>query len=149
MKSKLNYQRQISHFLNRFNDVKFLGQLIFVVIVLLISWSGVKAIQANYNLQKKISVLKQQNNVQSLQNEDQKLQNQYYNTNQYLELSARQDLGLAQSGEQEILVPSQVAMSYTVNLPGLSQQTVKPEKKSAIQNNFDSWVDFFLHRSKD
>jgi Septum formation initiator len=117
-----------------------------VVIVLLISWSGVKSIQANYGLQKQITALQQQNELQKLQNDNLALQNQYYNSNQYLELSARQNFGLAAPGETEIIVPASVAMAYTVNLPS----TVKPDaakaKQPAYQRDFQSWVDFFLHR---
>ena len=146
MTPKLKYQKQIGYFLGRFNDIRFVGQVVFVIIVLLISWSGVKSIQTNYNLQKQITALKQQNNLQVLQNENQKLQNQYYQTNQYLDISARQNLGLASAGEKELLVPSQVAMYYTVDIPSLDQASAKVSKKSTIQNNFDSWINFFLHR---
>ncbi len=74
-------------------------------LVLLISWSGIKAIQTNYGLQKQISGLKQQNAVIRLQNENLALKNQYYNSDQYLELSARQNFGLAVPGEKEINRP--------------------------------------------
>ena len=146
MKIKIKRKKQISSFLAKLNDVRFMGQVVFVIIVLLVSWSGVKAIQTNYNLQKQITALKQQNNLQSLQNENTKLQNQYYQTNQYLDISARQDLGLADAGEKEILVPAQVALSYTVNLPSTTQNSSSSTKKASVQNNFDSWINFFLHR---
>src|ERR1700677_3454734 len=116
MQTKSYYKHTILAIVNRLNDVRFVGQMLFLVIVLLISWSGVKVIQTNYSLQKQISVLKQQNNLQKLQNENLALQNQYYNSNQYLELSARQNFGLAAQGEKEIVVPRQVALSYTTNL---------------------------------
>ncbi len=110
MKIKSYYKHMVLAIVNRLNDVRFVGQLLFLVIVLLISWSGVKVIQTNYSLQKQISVLKQQNKLQQLQNENLALQNQYYNSNQYLELSARQNFGLAAPGEKEIIVPRQVAL---------------------------------------
>ena len=136
---KLNPDR-ISQFLGHLNDVRFVGQVIFVIIVLLITWSGFKTVQTNYSLQKQVSALKQQNDVRQLQNDNLALQNQY------LELSARQNFGLAAAGEQEIVVPSSVAMAYTVNLPGTSQLSVSQAKQPAYQRNFQSWVDFFLHR---
>src|SRR5438874_2460844 len=87
----------------RMNDVRFAGQFLFVVIILLISWSGIKSIQTNYGLQKHIAGLQQQNTVQGLENTNQQLQNQYYKSNQYLALAARQDFGLTLSGEKEVL----------------------------------------------
>ena len=146
MQTKKFYLDKISLFLGRMNDTRFVGQVIFVIIVLLISWSGVKTIQTNYNLQKQISAIKQQNSLQQLQNDNLGLQNQYYNSNQYLELSARQNFGLAAAGEQELIVPDQVAMAYTVNLPGPAKPDAVKAAQPAYQRNFESWVDFFLHR---
>jgi cell division protein FtsB len=136
----------LTSFLSHLNDVRYVGQLLFVVIVLLISWSGVKAIQTNFGLQKQITALNQQNGLQQLQNDNLKLQNQYYASNQYLELSARQNLGLAAPGEKEVIVPEQVAISHTVNLPSLSNASTSKDKRSTLQSNFESWVNFFLHR---
>lgn len=136
---------KISYYLQRLDDVRFVGQVVFVVIVLLISWSGVKSIQTNYGLQKQISALKQQNDLQKMQNDNLALQNQYYNSNQYLELAARQNFGLAAPGEQEIIVPESVALAYTADLPNPSKPDVK-SAQPAYQRNFNSWIDFFLHR---
>jgi cell division protein FtsB len=147
MQIKSHHKHTVLAIANRLNDVRFVGQLLFLVIVLLISWSGVKVIQTNYGLQKQITVLKQQNELQKLQNENLALQNQYYNSNQYLELSARQNFGLAAPGEKEIIVPQQVALSYTVNLPSPASTNISPKAKQPIyQSNFESWVNFFLHR---
>jgi cell division protein FtsB len=136
----------ISLFLRRMNDIRFVGQLIFVAIVLLITWSGLKTIQTNYGLQKQIAVLKQQTTVQQLQNDNLALQNQYLNSDQYLELSARQNFGLAAPGEQELIVPAAIAQAYTVNLPNTSATDTAKARQPAYQGNFQSWVDFFLHR---
>lgn len=131
-------------YVKRLNDVRFLGQVVFVVIVLLISWSGIKTIQTNYGLQKQITSLNQQNSLQRLKNENLALNNDYYQSHQYLELAARQNFGLAAPGEKEIVVPEGVAMANTVNTDTSKNQpqAVAP----AYQSNFQSWVDFFLHR---
>ncbi|HVA10751.1 MAG TPA: septum formation initiator family protein [Candidatus Dormibacteraeota bacterium] len=150
MQTKSHYKQTVLAIVNRLNDIRFVGQMLFLIIVLLVSWSGVKVIQANYGLQKQISVLKQQNKVQQLQNENLALQNQYYNSNQYLGLSARENFGLAAPGEKEIIVPRQVALNYTVNLPSISTTTVVPKAyQPAYQSNFESWVNFFLHRQSN
>jgi hypothetical protein len=116
--------------------------------VLLVSWSGVKAINSNFSLQKQISQLQQQNAVQQLANDNLKLQNDYYNTPQYLELSARQNFGLAAPGETEWIVPQNVAMAHTVDLPQdkAASEATKAVKQSSIQRHLQAWTDFFLHR---
>jgi len=126
-------------------DIRNVGMLVFVVIVLLISWSGIKAIQTNYGLQKQIAKLQQQDDVAKLQTQNLQLQNQYYNTNQYLEIAARQNLGLGAAGETELLVPESVALKHTVKMPSTEADSKVP-KQPAWQRNFQAWIDFFLHR---
>ncbi len=127
-------------------DIRNVGLLVFTIIVLLISWSGVKSIQTNYGLQKQIARLAQENQVQSLENTNQALQNQYYNTSQYLEISARQNLGLGVAGETELLIPKDVALAHTVKQPGTAAVAPAVPKQPFWQRNFQAWIDFFLHR---
>jgi cell division protein FtsB len=76
-------------------DVRNIGLYIFGIVIVAIAWSGAKTVQSNYELQKKIATLQQQNEVLHLENQNIYLQNKYFETDQYLELSARQNLGLA------------------------------------------------------
>jgi cell division protein FtsL len=141
------YKNKLVDFIKRLGDARFAGQVVFVVIVLLISWSGIKTIQTNYTLQKKVSALKQQNNVQQLENNNLQLQNGYLGTNQYLELTARQNFGLAAPGEKELVVPENVAMAYTSNAAMPPAVPPASAHQPTYQRHFESWVDFFLHRS--
>jgi cell division protein FtsL len=148
MQNKIQeYEAIALAFIRRLQDVKFAGIVLFVVIVLLISWSGVKAIQANYDLQKQIAGIRQQNQVQQLSNNNLQLENGYYNTDTYLDLSARQNFGLAAPGEKEVIVPKEVALSYTVNLPQRAPAADQPsDKQPHWQHNIQEWVNFFMHR---
>ena len=127
-------------------DIRNVGLLAFIIIVLLISWSGVKSIQTNYGLQKQIAQLAQENDVRKLENTNLGLQNQYFDTSQYLEISARQNLGLLTPGETELLVPKEVALAHTVKQPNEAVTVTKVPKQPFWQRNFQAWVDFFLHR---
>lgn len=132
-------------------DPRNIGLYIFVVIVLAITWSGVKTVQNNYELQKQISVLKQNNTVIQLENENTKLQNKYFETKQYLELAARQNLGLAAPGEQILLVPKAVAMKYvdpSLSLTPKSTSTAQnsADNRSSYAKNIEDWRDFLLGR---
>ncbi|MDL2363048.1 MAG: septum formation initiator family protein [Patescibacteria group bacterium] len=134
-------------YIQRLSDIRFAGQVLFVIIVLLISWSGIKTIETNYGLQKQISKLDQTNKLQKLQNENLKLQNEYFNSQQYLELSARRNFGLAAAGEKEIIVPSSVALKYAANVAPPGKTAEKPVVNQPFyQRNVQAWVDFFLHR---
>lgn len=149
MQIKSEHKDKVIYYIKRLNDVRFAGQAVFVVIVLLISWSGVKTIQTNYGLQKQIASIRQQNDLQKLQNDNLRLQNDYYNSGQYLDISARQNFGLAAPGEKMVIVPEKVALAHTVDLSGDLQKPAAQQKKPAYQRNFESWVNFFLHRQAD
>lgn len=134
--------------LKQLADIRNVGLYIFAIIVLAITWSGVKTVQNNYELQKQISVLKQQNAVLHLQNQSTYLQNKYLETNQYLELSARQNFGLAAPGETVLLVPKSVAMKYVDPTLALSANTsqVSDKTRSKAAKNLQDWRDFLLGR---
>jgi cell division protein FtsB len=146
MFNKINsYYQQIPW--RSLRDPKNIGLTVFLVIVLLISWSGVKALQTNYNLQKQISLLKQQNNIQQLQNINQQLQNQYYGTNQYLNITARQEFGLGAPGEIELIVPKNVALAHLAPIGATTINSVTVNNNQpTYQKNFQAWIDFILHR---
>jgi cell division protein FtsB len=146
MQIKKQHKDLVLSYLKRLNDVRFLGQIVFVVIVLLISWSGIKTIQTNYGLQKQIASLNQQNELQKLQNANLELKNDYFRSNQFLEISARQNFGLAAPGEKLIVVPESVALANTIDVPFEAKDAATKAKQPAYQRNFQSWVDFFLHR---
>ena len=149
MLEKLKEYKNFQSYVEQFRDIRAIGLAIFLVIVLLISWSGVKVIQSNYELQRQISQLQQENQVQQLENNNLKLQNEYFNTNQYLELAARQNFGLGKPGETELIVPANVALAHTVTIGDSSNKTTKASSKQpAYQRNFEAWINFFLHREQ-
>ena len=150
IQNKLNeYATHIKAYALTLRDVRNVGLLVFVVIVLLISWSGIKTIQTNFVLQKQISQLQQENQLQQLKNDNLKLQNQYFGTDQYLEVTARQNFGLGSTGETVLPVPKEVALAHTVDEPSADAGKTAVPKQAAWQKNFEAWMDFFLHRKPD
>jgi cell division protein FtsB len=131
------------------SDVRNVALYIFTLIVMAISWSTIKTIQSNYDLQKQISVLKQQNDVLSLQNNNQRLQNKYYQTNSYQELAARQNLGLAAPGENILLVPKAIALKYAAGVSSNRTDLTTPNSsRSRYSKNLEAWRDFLLGRDQ-
>lgn len=135
-------------FVNNFRDVRFLGFLIFGILVILASWSGVRVIETNYELQKQISQLDQQNQVEQLQNSNLKLQNDYYNSDTYLELTARKQFSKAAPGEELLLVPKDVALAHAKQLPSDQQQvaTTNSTTSSKYQQNLQDWMNFLFRK---
>lgn len=130
-------------------DVRNVGLLVFVVLVVIVSFSGARAVQTNYALQKQIYEQTKANEVQRLANANLALTNNYYKTSQYLEVAARQNLGLAAPGETVLLVPKAVALSHAAPLLEDETDEVQGAEKALPfwQRNFRDWADFFLNRT--
>ena len=137
------YQQRIIDYVMSLRDPRQAGQAIFVGLILLMTWSGIKTIQTNYELQKQISAQRQRNQVLQLQNANQRLQNEYFNSREYLDLTARRNLGLGAPGEKVLLVSKQVALA---NAPALPANATQKTTETNQQSNVRAWIDFFLHR---
>ena len=133
------------------SDIRTLGMIAFGVIALLVTWSSVRVVQTNYELQKQMSAMQQQNDVKELENNNLELSNQYYNTDTYLELAARRHFNKAAPGEKLIIVPKAVALSHSIDVPKPKTaadnitDTVEASG-SSFQRNFNAWLDFLFHR---
>lgn len=135
-------------------DVRSLGMIAFGIIALLVTWSSVKVVESNYNLQKQISAMQQANEVQKLANNNLELKNQYLNTNEYLELAARRHYNKAAPGEKLLIVPKSVALAHSVEAQKhkTTADNIADTAKasgSSFQRNFNAWLDFLFHRQAE
>lgn len=136
-----------NYYLQELKDVRVVGLVVFGVIVLLVSWSGLRTIETNYKLQQQIARLEQQNQLSELKNSNLELSNQYYNTDQYLELQARRLFSKGAPGEKLLLVPKSVALAHTVEIPEANKPEAPAQSsKPGYQRNFEAWMSFFFHR---
>ncbi len=136
-------------FIKSLTDLQVIGQVIFVIVVLLVSWSGVKAIQTNYELQKKISRLEQEVEIAELEAKNLALENEYLETDQFLELAAREQFGKAARGERVYVIPDEIALKYTVDAPDIKEKQKQQTEKPTYQQNIEAWVNFFFRKSEN
>lgn len=134
-------------FIKSLTDIRVIGQTVFVIIVLMVSWSSVKSIQTNYELQKKVVRLQQEIEIQELENQNLSLQNQYLETDNFLELAVRRQFGKAASGERVYLVPTDIALKYAPDLPTKTTKKKASTNKPFYQENLEAWVNFFFRKS--
>lgn len=130
-------------------DVRVLGLIGLGLLVLIASWSGVRVIETNYELQKKIANEQKENEIQKLKNDNITLQNDYYNSDTYLELTARKLYGKAAPGETVIIVPKSVAQKYA---PDISKEKEPTEEvldtRPQYRKNFDAWMDILFRQGR-
>jgi cell division protein FtsB len=131
------------------DDPRTWGLIVFGFMAAAVTWSGAKAIQLNFELQKKVVGIEEQNKVQQLQNETQKLKNEYFKTDEYRELAARRLFGKAAPGERVYVIPKDIAMKYVspdTAVPVVAKAE-NPLKLPSYQQNLQDWLDFFFHRT--
>lgn len=147
---KINKQKFIEN-LKLLSDVRIIGLLAFFAVILLVAFSSVKILQTNYELQKKENELKQVNEIKKLENENLKLKNVFFESDEYLELTARRQFNKALPGEELYIIPESVAMRKVKDTPKVSTQEEeikqKEEKKPEYQRNIEAWRDFLLHKT--
>lgn len=131
--------------IKRLRGLATLNNGVLLVAVLIAStwvWSTVEAIQHNFKLQQQVDALSQQIAVDELQNKTLQLQKSYYNSDQYLELSARERLGLAVPGEKVLILPAN-----TVKPLEPAAQTASSGETIGDRSNFAQWM-YFLFGKK-
>lgn len=139
-----NFHRYWQHDrIKQLTDPRNIGLYIFAVLVIATTWSGMRTLQSNFELQKKIARLQQENSVLKLENDTKELSNKYLETDEYLELSARRQFGKAAPGEKLLIVPKDVALKYVTNTTATTAATKSSVvEKAWYQQNLDDWRDF-------
>ena len=144
--NSLEFNKRIRLLTKSFKDKKNLSQLIIVIIVVLISWSGIKAIYLNASIRNQIVNANQENINQKLTNQDLNYQNSYFSSSEYVRLQARANFGLGDPGEREVIVPLTVANSFIPTAKSTSSTKSLVLPNSNAQNNISSWVNYFINR---
>jgi cell division protein FtsB len=157
MNDKLQKYKQVIHKIithpntQSVRDVRVLGLIGLGLLVLIASWSGVRVIETNYELQKRIASEQQKNEIQKLKNDNIKLQNDYYNSDTYLELTARRLYGKAAPGETLIIVPETVALANAPNILDTVEDQAQqelPDNRPQYRKNFDAWMDILFRQGR-
>lgn len=118
------------------------GLLVIVAIAVSVTYSSAKIIHKNFVIQQQITILKQQNDLQDQININQKLKNQYYNTDAFLELAARRYFNKSSPGERVVLIPESIAKQYAADSLEEPDKTVYSSSDPWVIKNWRAWADF-------
>jgi len=102
------------------------------------SWAigAIGVLNHNYDLQRQVDQAKLDNQIIELQNQNLKLEQAYFQTNEFLELQARALLGKAQPGEHLVLLPK--SEKTITNNPSATETVDK--------SNLNQWMEFLFGR---
>lgn len=100
-------------------------------------WGTVGTLSRNFQLQQEVDQLDAQIQLAKLQNQNLSYQKNYYESSEYLEMSARELLGKVAPGEHVIILPDS---SNIKDKTSTSTTPASAEKPS----NFTQWMQFFF-----
>ena len=102
-------------------------------------WGSLGVMQRNYTLQKELDDKKRQLIVSQLAVDNSKLEQRYYNTDEYKELAVRERLGLGLSGESVLILPVNSDAAKNADKSLQTATTTAVEK-----SNFEQWTSFLF-----
>ena len=112
--------------------------VLFIALALALSWawSTINVLSKNYDLERQVDQARLDTEIIQLQNENLRLEQAYYKTNEYIELAARKLLNRALPGE------------HLVILPRVESEVSKTTTATSVveKSNFEQWVDFLFGR---
>ena len=111
--------------------------IILIIVVAVVAWVAmtIQVLNNNYKLQRQVDNANLDNQITELQNENLKLEQKYYQTDEYLELSARSLLGKALPGEHMVILPK---VAHTDN------NNEHSGRATVTKSNLDQWLDFLF-----
>lgn len=120
-----------------FNN-KTLSFAVFLVLAASLTWNTVKVIQRNFELQQQVNNLTGEVELLKVKNQNKKYQIEYFKSNVFLELAAREKFKKAAAGEKVVNLPKDT----TVESADTADVVIEEDKSS----NFDKWIAFLFHR---
>jgi cell division protein FtsB len=131
---------QLLHYLHRWRHLLTLNNgavVLALVIALGWLWGTVGSLQKNFILQQQVDAYDQEIEVLGIENQLLGFQSKYYQSDEYIELSARERLNKALPGEHLVILPPQ---------PKVVQETGIAPAAAPTSSNFEQWVRFFFGR---
>lgn len=140
----LKLKRFYYHFTHNYLTLNNLVVVVAFVIALSWAWGSVGMMERNYQLQKDIDEKRREQQLTQLQVETLSYQQRYYQSDEYKELSVRDHLGLARSGEKVLILPPNSAVAKNADKGTGSSRTVAAARPS----NFAQWMNFLFGHSQ-
>ena len=140
----INIRKWYYHFRHRYVTMNNVVIAVALVIGASWTWGSIGMMQRNYALQKEVDGKKREQQLADLEVQTLTYQQNYYKSSEYQDLAMRERMGVADAGEQALILPpnSQVAKD--------ADRT--SSKKTAIvvpESNFQQWANFLFGAKRD
>ncbi|MGB4762443.1 MAG: hypothetical protein WBP12_03770 [Candidatus Saccharimonas sp.] len=136
-------RKRLVHFWHAHGTLNNIVMAVALVIATGWAWGSVSMIQTNFNAQKSLEDQRRQLELTQLEVDTLQYQQNYYKTDEYKDLAARKDLGLASPGEDVLLLPPNTQAVKDQDAADAEKTAVQASGESSItESNFDQWMSF-------
>ena len=119
---------------------ELLAGIVIAITVVAVTANTSSVIMQNYTLERDVQVAEQKVAIAQAELDTQRLKNNYYTSDAFLDIAARKQLGKGAAGEKLIIVPKSVAISYTPAIPVNDSNTANNDSRSGSQkSNIQKW----------
>ena len=126
----------------RYATINNIVVVLALCIALSLVWGTVVTLQRNFAFQRQVDDLDQQVELLQLQSQNLKYQQKYFQSDEFSELSAREQLGKVAPGEKLVILPSSEDIKDTAG--DTTTQTTTAVKAS----NYGQWMQFLFGGKK-
>ncbi len=124
-------------------DRRNVNLMFFLIISLGITWQTVDQISLNYDLEQESRTIEQEIELLRIQKDTQELQNEFFRTEYYQDLSARDRLGLIGDGESLVILEQSSLEQTTERISSSFQDDQATVEQAEQPTPLEEWVRFF------
>jgi len=139
--------KTLYHLKHRYGTMNNIVVAIALIIAASWAWGSITMMQRNFALQKDYDARKRELQLTELEVATLEYQQNYYRSDEYKDLAAREHLGLAAQGEKVLILPpnSEAAKQYGKE-PTVAQKASEP---GSAPSNLEQWAGFLLGTSAE
>ena len=127
------------HVRHRYLTTNNVVMLVAFFVALSWTWGSIGVMERNYKLQADLSEKEKQLQLMQLETQTLKLQNKYYQSDEYKELEVRRRLGLVAPGEKVLILPPNSAKAKAS-----TKEKTTPVESVPAPSNVEQWVNFLF-----
>jgi hypothetical protein len=137
---KINIRKWYYHIRHNYFTLNNTVVVIALVIAASWAWGSIGVMQRNYDLQKGVDNKARQEKLLQLETDNLTFQQRYYRSDEYKELAVRERLGLANPGENVLILPPNSDVAIQADDVVQKRQPTQ----SVPPSNFQQWVNFIF-----
>ena len=135
-------QKKVRHYWRTYGTMNNIVAFVALAIAASWAWGSVATMQRNFALQREVDSRRRELELTDLEVQTLQYQQNYYRSDEYKDLAAREDLGLASPGEKVLILPPN-SFAVKRETEQANRKAVAVVKPGSAPSNLIQWMNFF------